>query len=99
MNDPEDQDHAILLQYVVHHTVVTHPKAVEGIADSLDRLDRFAADPSRCSGIGPELPKRSPDPGPFLDRQLLEGTDRRRRELDGERGQSRSRSRVVRPLA
>lgn len=39
MNDPEDQDHAILLQHVVHHTVVTHPKAVEGIADSLDRLD------------------------------------------------------------
>lgn len=97
VDDAEDQDHAILLQDVVHHSVVADAEAVERVPDSLDRPDTLACDTSGRGGIDRELVERSHDPSALAGGQLPEGANRRRRQLDLERPQSRSRRFVVRP--
>ena len=99
VNDPEDEDHPIVHQHVVHHAVVTDPEPVERVRDPLDRLDRLAADPTRRGDLGRELLERSPDPGSLLRGKLLESADGSRREFDRERRQSSAPRLVVLPLA
>ena len=51
MDDPEDEDHPILLDHVVHDPIFTNPQSVERVARPLDRLDGLARDASRSSSI------------------------------------------------
>lgn len=99
MHDAEDQDHAVFVDGVVHDAIVADAESVEGIADSLDRLDRLAADPARLGGVASQLLERFLDPRANLGRQLVERSDGRRRQLDAIRGQTSSFSVVVRPSA
>ena len=51
MDDPEDEDHPILLDHVVHDPIFTNPQSAERVARPLDRLDGLARDASRSSSI------------------------------------------------
>ena len=99
MNDAENQDHAILLDHVIHDAVFAHPEAVERIARPLDRLNGLPADPPLPHRLDRQLLQRTADPFPESSRELLESADRRRRELDLVRRQSSSFRLVVRLLA
>jgi hypothetical protein len=72
---------------------------VEGIAQSLDRLDRLAANTTRLGGVTSQLLERFLDSRAELRRKLLERPDARRRQLDAVRGQTSSCRVVVRPSA
>ena len=50
MHDAEDKDDAVLIDGVIHDPAVADPQSVEGIADPLNSLDRFAGDPPRFPG-------------------------------------------------
>jgi len=56
MDEPEDEDHAVLGEHVVHHPVVADAEAVEGVGDALDRLHAFARD---AAGLAGTLGERS----------------------------------------
>jgi hypothetical protein len=99
MHDAQHQDHAVFVDRVVHDAIVADAEPMEGIARSLDRLDRLAASPTRLGGVTSELLERFLDPRPQLRRQLLERPDGRRRQLDAVRGQTSSFRVVVQPSA
>jgi hypothetical protein len=62
MDEPEDEDHPILLDHVVHDPIFAHPQSVERVARPLDRLDRLARDASRSGSICRELLEGSGNP-------------------------------------
>ena len=99
MDDPEDEDHPILLDHVVHDPIFTHPQSVERVTRPLDRLDRFARDASRSGTICSKLLEGSGYPLLEIGRELLEGTDRAGRKFDLVRTQRTSFRPVVRALA
>ena len=99
MHDAEDQDHAVLVDDVVHDSIVADAESVEGIADSLDRLDRLTADPARLGGVASQRPERFLDPRAEFGRQLVERSDGRRRQFHAVRDQMSPSSVVVRPSA
>lgn len=99
MRDAEHEDHAVFVDGVVHDTIVADAESVEGIAHSVDRLDRRAADSTRLGGVTSQLLERFLDPRAELRRQLLERSDGRRCQLDAVRGQTSSFGVVVRPSA
>lgn len=99
MHDSENQDHPVIVDDVVHHAVVAYAKSVKRVAYPLDGLDRLAADATLLGGLTRQPLKRALHPLPDLDWQLLESSDRRRRQLDGVGDQARSFRLVVRPSA
>lgn len=50
VHNPQNQDHSVVVEHVVHHAVVANSKTVERIAHTIDGLDGLAADPTllRC---------------------------------------------------
>ncbi len=75
MHDSENQDHPILLDDVVHHAVVAYAKSVERVADTVDGLDRLAADAALLRGVTRQPLKGELHSLPDLDGQLPESSD------------------------
>lgn len=99
MDDPEDEQHAILLDDVVHDPVVADPEPMKGVRNAPDRLHGLASDPSGLRRIGCELLESPADPGSHLWGQLLERPNGRGGQLDFVGLQPRSSRLVVRPFA
>ncbi len=99
MYDAEHQDHAILLDDVVHHAVVAYSEPVERVAHAADGLDLFAADPTLLACGIRQLLQSLPELALDLGRELLEGAGRRWSEFDRVGGQTMSLRLVVRPFA
>lgn len=99
MHDAEHKHHSILLDHVVHHSMIANAQPVERVARSLDGLHRLTADASRRGHIESQLLQCSGDPLLGGGGQLLEDPDGRWCELDIERAQRTSFRLVVRPFA
>jgi hypothetical protein len=99
VHDAEYQHDAVPVDHVVHDPMVADPQPVERVACSLDRLDRLAPDPAAFRRIGGELLQGLPDPPLEVGRELLEGANGCRRQLDAVGAQSRSSRLVERPFA
>lgn len=82
MDDPKDENDAVVVEDVIHHAVVADSQPVEGVAHTLDRLDSLPADAARTRCTDGELLESLPDPVLLLGDELLEGSGRRRRQLD-----------------
>ncbi len=68
MHDAEHQDHAVLVDSVVHHAIVADAESVERVTHSLDRLDGLAADATRPGGLTRQLLESLPSPRAELRR-------------------------------
>jgi hypothetical protein len=75
MHDAEHQDYAVFVDGVVHDTIAADAESVEGIAHSLDRLDRLAANSTRLRGVTSQLLERFLDSRAELRRKVLERSD------------------------
>lgn len=99
MNDPEDEDDAVLDEDVVHDAVVTDAQPVKGIPGAVQRLHGLALDPADLCRVPRELLERPSDPGANLGFELPEGLLGCGSELDPIRVQVRSDRLTVRPWA
>lgn len=99
MDDPQDQDHPVSIDRVVHHAVVTDAESVERVAQTVDGLDRLAADAAGPGSVARQLFEGPLHPAADVWWQSLEGLACRWPELKPIFAQVSSSSRVVLPLA
>jgi len=76
VNDAEYEHDPIVLDHVVHDTVVADPKPVKGVRDATDRLHALSADPSRLRRILRELLERGSDAPLRFRGQVLQRANR-----------------------
>jgi hypothetical protein len=62
MHYPEDQHDLLVVQDVVHDSLVANPQAMERVGGPVDRLDGLPADPTGCACTRRELLERRSDP-------------------------------------
>lgn len=82
MHDPEDQNHAVLVNHVVHDPVISHKEPVEGVIGSADSLDPFPPDPTRLCDFRCQALERAPQSCADVLRELAVGASSRGPELD-----------------
>lgn len=75
MHDPEDEDHVVGLDHVVHLAVVAHTKTVERVAHSLDGLDGLPLDSTLFGGVASKLLESTSKPCLDILRKLPERSD------------------------
>jgi hypothetical protein len=61
VDDPQDQDHVLILDDVVHDPMIADPQPVKGVPRPLDRLDRLPADATGTGDIDRQLLQRLAD--------------------------------------
>ena len=77
IDDAEHQDHAVLVDDVVHHAVVADAQSVEGIVGATDGLDRLPGDAALTRDVMCESLEGPADAVAVGVGELLELADRR----------------------